>query len=578
MELRAIPDLGRLRAFLNNPDITGNIVDHDSEYLIKPDALYLGIYEGLLLVGVHEVRTFWHSVVECHAISERYATLAAAQAVYPHVTSLTQTIDWAACQGAENYARGVTTVRCPSYASYHFGDDGLQLGENSKWKANANVQNDKPATTMTRNRPSSTPVFGKCYVVRVMPAPIGAADTAIRGVAFEGFKLRYPVARRAATKGTNTIGLHTGDSIRGVWDISIWGAEYGFYTWSFWGNKGHLRFDSCHKGYFSAPLIGDPERAPGVGGSTSNNIRMEFDVTPFPITISGDAYSQYHGYFEGSVTSDANYDSANETACGITLLGNCGSVSFEFGIEKWEGVHLIGVGNQEISVAFGFFSDAHYKMSTGNDGSDASMRSLMGTSAGRVQLPPANRAYLNNLNDSMMLTINRSTYYLGNVKTETSSTRYLSNIQGENSVFSFIGGYVGFASEAGAAPVLFSATETMRSRVIDVGCRGLPSAISPSGYTWIGKNRWQMNSLMSYPMSAITGGQIHTVSAPPWYSVSDLMGLHLNLGNSTSGATYSAHIGTITQGAGATPGTATVLTAFTTSVVTANYRAVISQH
>ncbi|CNH80474.1 Uncharacterised protein [Yersinia massiliensis] len=68
MELRAIPDLGRLRAFLNNPDITGNIVDHDSEYLIKPDALYLGIYEGLLLVGVHEVRTFWHSVVECHAI------------------------------------------------------------------------------------------------------------------------------------------------------------------------------------------------------------------------------------------------------------------------------------------------------------------------------------------------------------------------------------------------------------------------------------------------------------------------------------------------------------------------------
>lgn len=68
MELRAIPDLWRLRAFLNNQDITGNIVDHDSEYLIKPDALYLGIYEGLLLVGVHEVRTFWHSVVECHAI------------------------------------------------------------------------------------------------------------------------------------------------------------------------------------------------------------------------------------------------------------------------------------------------------------------------------------------------------------------------------------------------------------------------------------------------------------------------------------------------------------------------------
>lgn len=68
MELRIIPDPGRLRVFLNNPDITGNIVDVGAEYFIKPDALYLGIYEGLLLVGVHEVRNFWHSVVECHAI------------------------------------------------------------------------------------------------------------------------------------------------------------------------------------------------------------------------------------------------------------------------------------------------------------------------------------------------------------------------------------------------------------------------------------------------------------------------------------------------------------------------------
>ncbi|BET63370.1 DUF2824 family protein [Yersinia pseudotuberculosis] len=68
MELRIIPDPGRLRAFLNNPPITGKIVDVGGEYFIKPDALYLGIYEGALLVGVHEVRTFWHSVVECHAI------------------------------------------------------------------------------------------------------------------------------------------------------------------------------------------------------------------------------------------------------------------------------------------------------------------------------------------------------------------------------------------------------------------------------------------------------------------------------------------------------------------------------
>ncbi|HDL7347355.1 DUF2824 family protein [Yersinia enterocolitica] len=68
MELRIVPDMGRLCAFLNNPDNTGNIVDSGDKYRIKPDALYLGVYEGVLLVGVHEVRKFWHSIVECHAI------------------------------------------------------------------------------------------------------------------------------------------------------------------------------------------------------------------------------------------------------------------------------------------------------------------------------------------------------------------------------------------------------------------------------------------------------------------------------------------------------------------------------
>lgn len=68
MELKIISDPLRLRHFLNSPENTGNIVDAGDEYHIKEDALYLGVYEGLLLVGVHEARNFWHSVVECHAI------------------------------------------------------------------------------------------------------------------------------------------------------------------------------------------------------------------------------------------------------------------------------------------------------------------------------------------------------------------------------------------------------------------------------------------------------------------------------------------------------------------------------
>ncbi|CAI1024443.1 DUF2824 family protein [Serratia ficaria] len=68
MEIKLIDNPARLQAFLNNQANTGNIVDDSDHYYIKPDAVYLGIYEGLLLVGVHEVRNFWQSVVECHAI------------------------------------------------------------------------------------------------------------------------------------------------------------------------------------------------------------------------------------------------------------------------------------------------------------------------------------------------------------------------------------------------------------------------------------------------------------------------------------------------------------------------------
>lgn len=70
MEIRLIDNPMPLAEFLNNPSTTGNIVDSGDTYHIKSDAVYLGIYEGLLLVGVHEVRNFWHSVVECHAIYE----------------------------------------------------------------------------------------------------------------------------------------------------------------------------------------------------------------------------------------------------------------------------------------------------------------------------------------------------------------------------------------------------------------------------------------------------------------------------------------------------------------------------
>jgi hypothetical protein len=68
MQIKLIDNPVKLAEFLNDPENTGNIVDSGGTYFIKPDAVYVGIYEGVLLAGVHEVRNFWHSVVECHCI------------------------------------------------------------------------------------------------------------------------------------------------------------------------------------------------------------------------------------------------------------------------------------------------------------------------------------------------------------------------------------------------------------------------------------------------------------------------------------------------------------------------------
>lgn len=68
MKIKIIDNPVKLAEFLNDSRNTGNIVDAGDSYFIKPDALYLGIYEGVVLTGVHEVRNFWHSVVETHPI------------------------------------------------------------------------------------------------------------------------------------------------------------------------------------------------------------------------------------------------------------------------------------------------------------------------------------------------------------------------------------------------------------------------------------------------------------------------------------------------------------------------------
>lgn len=75
-----------------------------------------------------------------HPLSGFYATLAAAQAVYPHATSLTQEIDWAAVQAAVNGALPTKAIAyCPA-GTYTFGSSGLTLAMGSQLQGDTGYQ------------------------------------------------------------------------------------------------------------------------------------------------------------------------------------------------------------------------------------------------------------------------------------------------------------------------------------------------------------------------------------------------------------------------------------------------------
>lgn len=68
MIVKPVDNMIQLVRFLANPENTAALVDDGDVYALKPDALYVGIYDGDTLAGVHEVRQFWQNVVECHCI------------------------------------------------------------------------------------------------------------------------------------------------------------------------------------------------------------------------------------------------------------------------------------------------------------------------------------------------------------------------------------------------------------------------------------------------------------------------------------------------------------------------------
>lgn len=282
-----------------------------------------------------------------HPLSARFNSLPEAREIYPHVSSLSQSIDWAACQAAENYARNKAYVKCPETAKYHFGDsDYLELQSNSRWQGamtSGRIPSEVNCTTMIRSVPAVKPPFGRDTVVRVMnAADSGSNDEFVRGIVFEGFLLTRGVPRRSIVKGKGTMCLHMNNGINSRIDVTCFGSEYGVFGYCFWGTTGRVQCDTCRIGFYADAITETPERhgkASG-GSNTSFNIRVQMDVVTFGIVLRGCAYSTFTGWIEDAVIGTATYDHINETAIAITML-ECNGVNIQsVGIEEWQGVFV----------------------------------------------------------------------------------------------------------------------------------------------------------------------------------------------------------------------------------------------
>ncbi|HHE2958575.1 TPA: hypothetical protein ACO4GH_002116 [Escherichia coli] len=335
-----------------------------------------------------------------HPLSERYATLAAAQAVYPFVTSLTQTIDWAACQLAENLNRKVRPIHVAKFKKYHLGDNYLKLGPYSTWIAPP-LNDFVWDTGFIRSVPTdySSYAFGQLCIVRVGDASEftgdGVTGSNVRNITFKGFQLRWDVARHTPSKGVGTICLHMNNAMKMNLDVCLYGGEFAAFGYSCWGTQGSIKIDSCHKGIYWDAVSKTPEKSTEGGSTTSHNIELQIDHTIFPVYLRNCNYAKFHGWFEGALTSMAHYDYTNETAMGITL-DTCSNVTFDMGIEAWEGAHINCIGSVEAEFKLHYLQDSTDGVlikGLGTQGVAKVMRTLMGA-ADETAIASSNRSLI----------------------------------------------------------------------------------------------------------------------------------------------------------------------------------------
>lgn len=447
-----------------------------------------------------------------HPLSERFASLDQAKAVYPFVTALTQSIDWAACQKAENASRNVCAIHVAKFKKYHLGNDYLKLGPYSTWLAPP-INDFVWDTGFIRSVPSNTSsyAFGELCIVKVGNASEftgdGITGDAVRNITFKGFQLRWDVPRHTASKGLGTMCLHMNYAMKMNLDVCMYGGEFACFGYSCWGTQGSIKMDSCHKGIYWDALSKTPEKPNEIGSTTSHNLELQIDHTIFPVYLRNCNYARFHGWFEGALTSMAHYDNANETAMGITL-DSCDGLIFEMGVEAWQGGLLNCIGSVEADISFGMLPNEVLPSGLGTQGVAYRVRSLMGV-ADETAIPNANRS-LSYINGYSTVTIKHWQPVVTPYPTGT-STKYVVSVDSTSKVtFQDCGMYLGGAHSLGGADARLKLAPANYANIEAIGGMYIDRYLKPSAdFEYAGRaisvhNSWQGKQITSDGTVVIT--------------------------------------------------------------------------
>ena len=160
-------------------------------------------YQFVKLGGEYADPREWGAVFDgaSHPLSSRYATLAAAQADYPHAIALTDELDWAACQGAIN--------------DLHTAGDGLLL-----WPRGHGILNRQ----LTLNASTTYRGAGRATILDFGTNAISCLKLDGNGVTLDGLALLD--FKIMGTRGSNAWGIDLKDGATYVIS-NVWAEGFG---------------------------------------------------------------------------------------------------------------------------------------------------------------------------------------------------------------------------------------------------------------------------------------------------------------------------------------------------------------